>query len=174
MYIRRQLLQKKVVDIGVGTFAVVPASAIVGEDKVLPVERPVFELCRPLKKFYKLKRAKTKIPDKTLSAPLDFQQIAADIHFHWEIVEQCVHETLLFFAGALLDNKEVEFFFQGIGILAVQRKAVCRIPPIYKESHGQDGHKTVRRQNGLLEEAVDSPTLESFDSHLDRVLTHLI
>ncbi|KFP02868.1 Coiled-coil domain-containing protein 81, partial [Calypte anna] len=112
MYIRRQLLQKKVVDIGVGTFAVVPASAIVGEDKVLPVEKPVFELCRPLKKFYKLKCAKTKIPDKTLSAPLDFQEIAAEIHFRWEIVEQCIHETLLFFAGALLDSKEVEFFFQ--------------------------------------------------------------
>ncbi|XP_064295630.1 uncharacterized protein LOC135310682 [Phalacrocorax carbo] len=112
------------VHIGVGTFAVVPAQATVGEDKVLPVERPVFRPCRFLKKFYKLRCAKTKIPDETLSVPLDFEQIAADIHFRREIVEQCIHETLLFFAGALRDNKEVEFSFKGIGILAVRRKAV--------------------------------------------------
>ena len=62
--------------------------------------------------------------DETLSVPLDFEQIAADIHFRREIVEQCIHETLLFFAGALRDNKEVEFSFKGIGILAVRRKAV--------------------------------------------------
>ncbi|XP_064295629.1 coiled-coil domain-containing protein 81-like [Phalacrocorax carbo] len=112
------------VHIGVGTFAVVPVQATVGEDKVLPVERPVFRPCRFLKKFYKLRCAKTKIPDETLSVPLDFEQIAADIHFRQEIVEQCIHETLLFFAGALRDNKEVEFSFKGIGILAVRRKAV--------------------------------------------------
>ena len=39
-------------------------------------------------------------------------------------MERCIHETLLFFAGALRDNKEVEFSFKGIGILAVRRKAV--------------------------------------------------
>ncbi|KAK4816099.1 hypothetical protein QYF61_011323 [Mycteria americana] len=123
-YIRRQLLQKRAVEIGVGTFAVVPARATVGEDKVLPVERPVFQPCRMLKKFYKLKCAKTKIPDETPSVQLDFEQIAADIHFRREIVEACIHETLLFFAGALRDKKEVEFSFKGIGILAVRRKAV--------------------------------------------------
>ncbi|KFU85756.1 Coiled-coil domain-containing protein 81, partial [Chaetura pelagica] len=111
-HIRRQLLQKRVVDLGVGTFAVVPASATVGEDKVLPVERPVFELCRFLKKFYKLKCAKTNLADKIQRVPLDFEQIAADIHFCPKIVEQCIHETLLFFVGALKDNTEVEFFFQ--------------------------------------------------------------
>ncbi|NWI35132.1 CCD81 protein, partial [Sula dactylatra] len=111
-YIRRQLLQKRAVEIGVGTFAVVPAWATVGEDKLLPVERPVFRPCRFLKKFYKLQCAKTKIPDEAPSVALDFEQIAADIHFRREIVEQCIHETLLFFAGALRDNKEVEFSFK--------------------------------------------------------------
>ncbi|KAK4816086.1 hypothetical protein QYF61_011311 [Mycteria americana] len=77
-----------------------------------------------LKTFYKLKCAKTKIPDETPSVQLDFEQIAADIHFRREIVEACIHETLLFFAGALRDKKEVEFSFKGIGILAVRRKAV--------------------------------------------------
>lgn len=62
--------------------------------------------------------------DKTPSIQLDFGQIAAEIHFRPEIVERCIHETLLFFAGALRDNKEVEFCFKGIGILAVRRKAV--------------------------------------------------
>ncbi|CAM9814084.1 unnamed protein product [Bubo scandiacus] len=123
-YIRRELLQKKAVEIGVGTFALVPACATVGEDKVLPVERPVFQPCRLLKKFYKLKCAKAKIPDETLRVQLDFEQIAADTHFRKEIVEQCVHETLLFFAEALRDNKEVEFSFKGIGILAVRRKVL--------------------------------------------------
>ncbi|NXW12128.1 CCD81 protein, partial [Fregetta grallaria] len=111
-YIRRQLLQKRVVEIGVGTFAVVPARATVGEDKVLPVERPVFQPCRFLKKFYKLKCAKSKIADETPVVQLDFEQIATDIHFRPAIVEQCIHETLLFFAGALRDKKEVEFFFK--------------------------------------------------------------
>ncbi|GAB0183407.1 coiled-coil domain-containing protein 81-like [Grus japonensis] len=112
------------VDIGVGTFALVPACAMVGEDKVLPVERPVFQPCRLLRKFYKLKCAKSKIPDETPFVQLDFEHIAADIHFRREIVERCIHETLLFFAGALRDNKEVEFSFKGLGILAVRRKVV--------------------------------------------------
>ncbi|NWT48742.1 CCD81 protein, partial [Chroicocephalus maculipennis] len=111
-YIRRQLLQKRAVEIGVGTFAVVPACATVGEDEVLPLERPVFKPCKFLKKFYKLKCAKTKIPDETACVPLDFEQIAADIHFRQEVVELCVHETLLFFAGTLRDEKEVEFSFK--------------------------------------------------------------
>ncbi|NXX11377.1 CCD81 protein, partial [Podargus strigoides] len=111
-YIRRQLLQKRAVEIGIGTFAVVPAHATVGEGKVLPVERPVFKVCRMLRTFYKLKCQKTKIPGETVSFPLDFESIAADIHFRPKIVEQCIHETLLFFAGVLHDNKEVEFTFK--------------------------------------------------------------
>ncbi|KFQ67389.1 Coiled-coil domain-containing protein 81, partial [Phaethon lepturus] len=111
-YIRSQLLQKRAVEIGVGTFAMVPVCATVGGGEVLPVERPVFKPCRLLKKFYKLKCAKTKIPDETPSVPLDFEQIAADIHFRREIVQECIHETLLFFAGALRDKKEVEFSFK--------------------------------------------------------------
>lgn len=61
-------LRLQAVEIGVGTFALVPARATVGEDKVLPVERPVFQPCRFLKKFYKLKCAKTKIPGKKTGA----------------------------------------------------------------------------------------------------------
>ncbi|NXR05559.1 CCD81 protein, partial [Sagittarius serpentarius] len=105
-------LRFQAVDIRVGTFALVPAHATVGEDKVLPVERPVFQPCRFLKKFYKLKCAKTKIPDEPPPVQLDFEQIAAEIHFRREIVERCIHETLLFFAGALRDKKEVEFSFK--------------------------------------------------------------
>ncbi|NXN38708.1 CCD81 protein, partial [Rhinoptilus africanus] len=110
-YIHGELLQKRAVEIGVGTFGVVPACATVAEDKVLPLERPVFQPCRLLKEFYKLKCAEAKIPDETPCVALDFEQIAADIHFRQEIVELCVHETLLFFAGALHDDKEVEFSF---------------------------------------------------------------
>ncbi|KFV01636.1 Coiled-coil domain-containing protein 81, partial [Tauraco erythrolophus] len=110
-YIRRQLLKKRAVEIGIGTFALLPARATVGEDKVLLVERPVFKPCKFLKKFYKLKCAKTKIPEETPCVQLDFEQIATDIRFRPEIVEQCVHETLLFFAGALQEKKEVEFTF---------------------------------------------------------------
>lgn len=54
------------VDIGVGTFAVLPAQATVGEDEVLPVDRPVFQLSRVLRKKYKLKCAKTRIPGKQI------------------------------------------------------------------------------------------------------------
>ena len=61
-------LHFQAVHIGVGTFAVVPVQATVGEDKVLPVERPVFRPCRFLKKFYKLRCAKTKIPGKRRDA----------------------------------------------------------------------------------------------------------
>ncbi|KFO82148.1 Coiled-coil domain-containing protein 81, partial [Cuculus canorus] len=86
-YIRRQLLQKRAVHIGVGTFAVVPEHATVGEDKVLPIERPVFQPHRALKKFYNLSCATTKIPEEMPDAPLDFKEIAAAIHFRPEIVE---------------------------------------------------------------------------------------
>ncbi|NXV71529.1 CCD81 protein, partial [Atlantisia rogersi] len=111
-YIRTQLLEKKAVDIGIGTFAVVLARAMVGEDKVFLVQRPVFQPCKFLKKFYKLKCAKCKIPDETPVIQLDYVQIATDIHFRLEMVERCIHETLLFFAEALLYKKEVEFTFK--------------------------------------------------------------
>ncbi|KAJ7415471.1 hypothetical protein WISP_78190 [Willisornis vidua] len=123
-YIRRQLLQKRAVEIGVGTFALVPVHASVEEGKILPVERPVFTMSKPLRTFYNLESDETKIPDETSIVHLDFEEIAADTHFRREIVEQCIHETLLCFAGALRDNKEVEFSFKGIGILAVRRKVV--------------------------------------------------
>lgn len=54
----------------------------------------------------------------------NFEDIAAHTHFRHEIVEHCVHETLLYFAGALQQNKEVEFTFRSIGILAVRKKVV--------------------------------------------------
>ncbi|NXY45442.1 CCD81 protein, partial [Ceuthmochares aereus] len=111
-HIRRQLLHKRAVDIGVGAFAVVPEYATVGEDKFLPVERPVFQPCSMLMRFYKLSCATTKIAEKTPAVPLDFNQIADDIHFLPNTVEQCIHETLLFFAGTLHDQKEVEFTFE--------------------------------------------------------------
>ncbi|NXP02370.1 CCD81 protein, partial [Thinocorus orbignyianus] len=111
-YIRRQLLQKKAVNIGIGTFAVLPAHATLAEGEVLPLERPVFNLSRTLRKFYKLKCPKTKIPEETPTVQLDFEEIAERIHFRGEIVEQCIHETLLFFAGTLQDGKEVEFSFR--------------------------------------------------------------
>ncbi|XP_030326412.1 coiled-coil domain-containing protein 81 [Strigops habroptila] len=123
-YIQKQLFEKKAVEIGIGTFALVLVRVTVGEDKVLPVERPVFQLCRFMKKFYKLKCAKTKIPEETPFVQLDFEQIGADIHFRREIVERCIHETLLFFAEALRDKKEVEFSFRSVGILAVRRSVV--------------------------------------------------
>ncbi|XP_062481991.1 coiled-coil domain-containing protein 81 [Pezoporus occidentalis] len=123
-YIRKQLLEKKAVDIGIGTFAPVLVHARVGEDKVLPVERPVFQLCRFMKMFYKLKCSKTKIPKETPFVQLDFKQIGADTRFRPGIVEQCIHETLLFFAGAIQDKREVEFSFRSVGILAVRRSVV--------------------------------------------------
>ncbi|NXF09370.1 CCD81 protein, partial [Smithornis capensis] len=111
-YIHRQLLQEKAVEIGVGTFALFTVHASVEEGKVLPVERPVFILSKPLRMFYKLDCDETKIPDETPVVQLDFEEIAADTHFRQEIVEQCIHETLLCFAGALAEEKEVEFSFK--------------------------------------------------------------
>ncbi|NWW75041.1 CCD81 protein, partial [Climacteris rufus] len=111
-YIHRQLFKKKAVEIGVGTFALVPMHASVEEGKALPVERPVFILSKPLRMFYNLEGDETKISDETPIVQLDFEEIAADTHFRHEIVEQCIQETLLCFAGALRDNKEVEFSFR--------------------------------------------------------------
>ncbi|NXO38355.1 CCD81 protein, partial [Locustella ochotensis] len=111
-HIYKQLLQKKAVDIGIGSFAVVPAHATVAEGKVLPIERPMFILNKPLKMFYNLESDETKIPEETPVVHPDFEAIAANTHFRHEILEQCVHETLLCFAGALRDNKEVEFTFR--------------------------------------------------------------
>ncbi|NXX26707.1 CCD81 protein, partial [Nicator chloris] len=111
-HIYKQLLQKRAVDIGIGSFAVVPAHASVAEGKVLPIERPMFILNKPLKMFYNLESDETKIPDETPVVHPDFGAISASTHFRHEIVEQCVQETLLCFAGALRENKEVEFSFR--------------------------------------------------------------
>lgn len=62
--------------------------------------------------------------DETPVVHPDFEEIAANTHFRHEILEQCVQETLLCFAGALRDNKEVEFLFRNIGMLAVRTKVV--------------------------------------------------
>ncbi|XP_040397392.1 uncharacterized protein LOC121061964 isoform X1 [Cygnus olor] len=123
-YIRRQLLRKQAVNIGIGTFAVVPADTTSADGKAMVVQKPVFQPCRFMKTFYKLKCAENEISIETLVAPLDFGRIASDIRFRPQIVEQCIHETLLLFAGALLEEKDVEFFFKGIGILTVRRKVV--------------------------------------------------
>ncbi|NXR72749.1 CCD81 protein, partial [Pycnonotus jocosus] len=111
-HIYRQLLQKKAVEIGVGSFAVVLAHATVADSKVLPVERPMFIVSKPLKMFYNLESEEIKIPEETPVVHPDFEAIAASTHFRQEIVEQCVQETLLCFAGALRENKEVEFSFR--------------------------------------------------------------
>ncbi|XP_064272573.1 coiled-coil domain-containing protein 81-like isoform X2 [Passer domesticus] len=122
--IYRQLLKKKAVEIGIGSFVVIPVHANVAEGKVLPVERPMFILSKTLKLFYNLESDEIKIPDEIPVVQPDFEEIAANTHFRHEIVEQCVQETLLYFAGALRDNKEVEFTFRSIGILAVRKKVV--------------------------------------------------
>ncbi|XP_031467616.1 coiled-coil domain-containing protein 81-like isoform X1 [Phasianus colchicus] len=112
------------VDIGIGSFAVVPAHATAGEDGVLDVDRPVFQLNHHIQKFYKLKEPKTKIPPEIFEYPLDFQEIAESIYFRVPIVQQCIHETLLFFAEALRGKKEVDFFFNRLGILSLRGQEV--------------------------------------------------
>eukprot|EP00075_Anas_platyrhynchos_P014947 XP_027304200.1 coiled-coil domain-containing protein 81-like [Anas platyrhynchos] len=123
-YIRRQLLQKKAVNIGIGTFAVVSAKTTGADGKAMVVRKPIFKPCRFMKIFYKLKCAESRIPIETFIDPLDIEKIAAHIYFRPQIVEQCIHETLLLYAGGLLDNQDVEFFFKGIGILTVRRRVV--------------------------------------------------
>lgn len=56
------------VDIGIGTFAVLPAHASVEEGKVLPIERPMFILSKPLKMFYNLESDEVKIPGKKIGS----------------------------------------------------------------------------------------------------------
>ncbi|XP_052557306.1 uncharacterized protein LOC128089688 [Tympanuchus pallidicinctus] len=119
-YIRKELMEKRAVDIGIGSFAVVPAHAAAGEDGVLDVDRPIFQLNKHIQKFYKLKKPKTKIPFEIFEHPLNFQEIAESICFRVPIVEQCIYETLLFFAEALRGKKEVDFFFKTLGILSLR------------------------------------------------------
>ncbi|NWZ01514.1 CCD81 protein, partial [Loxia curvirostra] len=110
-HIYKKLLKKKAVDIGVGSFAVVPVHANV-EEGTLPVERPMFIMSKTLKMFYNLEGDEAKIPDDIPVVQPNFEDIAAHTHFRHEIVEHCVQETLLYFAGALQQNKEVEFTFR--------------------------------------------------------------
>lgn len=55
-------------EIGVGSFAVVPAHATVAEGKVLPIERPMFILSKPLKMFYNLESEEIKISGKKMGS----------------------------------------------------------------------------------------------------------
>lgn len=55
-------------DIGLGSFAVIPVHANVAEGKVLPVERPMFIMNKTLKMFYNLEGDETKIPGKKMAS----------------------------------------------------------------------------------------------------------
>ncbi|XP_021237133.1 coiled-coil domain-containing protein 81-like [Numida meleagris] len=123
-YIRRQLLEKRAVDIGIGSFAVVPTRAAAGPDGALEVDTPVFQLNQHVQTFYKLKDSKTKIPSQIFEHPLNFEEIAETIYFRTPIVEQCIHETLLFLAEALRGKKEVDFLFRRLGILSLRGRQV--------------------------------------------------
>ncbi|XP_021237589.1 coiled-coil domain-containing protein 81-like, partial [Numida meleagris] len=123
-YIRRQLLEKRAVDIGIGSFAVVPTRAAAGQDGALEVDTPVFQLNQHVQTFYNLKDSKTKIPSEIFEHPLNFEEIAQTIYFRPPIVEQCIHETLLFFAEALRGKKEVDFLFRRLGILSLRGRQV--------------------------------------------------
>ncbi|NXJ16773.1 CCD81 protein, partial [Odontophorus gujanensis] len=112
------------VNIGIGTFAVVPTHAAAGENGHLDVEKPIFQMNQNIEALYKLKPSKIKIPPEILDHPLDFQEIAKIIYFRAPIVEQCIHETLLFFADALRRQKELDFFFEGLGILSLRGNKV--------------------------------------------------
>lgn len=56
------------VEIGIGNFAVVPTHATVAEGKVLPIERPMFILNKPVKMFYSLESEEAKIPGKRMGS----------------------------------------------------------------------------------------------------------
>ncbi|XP_040512126.1 coiled-coil domain-containing protein 81-like [Gallus gallus] len=123
-YIQGQLLEKRAVDIGIGSFAVVSARAAAGEDGVLVVDKPIFQLNQHVQEFYEIKEPKTKIPSEMFEYPLDFQEIAKNSYFRVPIVERCIHETLLFFAEAIRGKKEVDFFFKRLGILSLRGQEV--------------------------------------------------
>lgn len=55
-------------EIGIGSFAVIPSHANVAEGKVLPVERPMFIMSKTLKMFYNLESDETKIPGKKMGS----------------------------------------------------------------------------------------------------------
>ncbi|POI23367.1 hypothetical protein CIB84_012885 [Bambusicola thoracicus] len=112
------------VDIGIGSFAVVSARADAGEDGVLVVDKPIFQLNQDVQQFYKIKESKTKIPSEMFEHPLNFREIAETIAFRVPIVEQCIHETLLFFAEAVRGKKEVDFFFERLGVLSLRGQEV--------------------------------------------------
>ncbi|XP_015705289.1 coiled-coil domain-containing protein 81-like [Coturnix japonica] len=123
-YVCRQLQEKKAVDIGIGSFAVVPARVAAGKDGVLDVDKPIFQMSQHVQRFYKLKKPKTKIPPEVFEHPLNLKEIAESIHFRVPIVKQCIHETLLFFAETLRGKQEVDFFFSSLGILSVRGQEV--------------------------------------------------
>ncbi|XP_062444562.1 coiled-coil domain-containing protein 81-like [Rhea pennata] len=123
-YLRIQLLLNRAVNIGIGTFAVVKEHVRVGEGEVLPLQRPVFQMCRFFKRFYRLRYAQKEIPDDIPVVQLSFEQIAKETGFLQEAVQWCIEETLLFFAGAVAEGKEVEMVFKDMGVLAVRRQVV--------------------------------------------------
>lgn len=61
-------LRFQAVEIGIGSFAVVPTHATVAEGKVLPIERPMFILNKPVKMFYSLESEEAKIPGKRMGS----------------------------------------------------------------------------------------------------------
>lgn len=63
-------LRFQAVNIGIGTFAVVPADSTSADGKAVVVQKPVFKPCRFMKTFYKLRCAGNEISSKKLFALL--------------------------------------------------------------------------------------------------------
>ena len=63
-------LRFQAVDIGIGTFAVVPADTTSADGKAMVVQKPVFQTCKSVKIFYQLKCVEIEIPCKKIFAYL--------------------------------------------------------------------------------------------------------
>ncbi|KAG9262347.1 coiled-coil domain-containing protein 81 isoform X1 [Astyanax mexicanus] len=116
-FIERQMaLQKAVCISGLGTFTFSQLKLDVGSKYVL-IQRPIFQLSERLCQTHGLKHTKALAAGDIPVVPLNFTALSVESPFDRDVVEGCIHDTLLLLYRSISPHRSCFFTFRGIGIL---------------------------------------------------------
>ncbi|NXF40373.1 CCD81 protein, partial [Nyctibius bracteatus] len=117
-HVQQQLLERKpqaVSVIGLGTFRIKKWLSF-ENGEVCTFQKPVFSLSETVAQIRGLKHASLPIPGKQSN-----EILCCPLHpCIWEVVQNCMQETLNFFYFILRNREDTDFIFQGVGTLAIR------------------------------------------------------
>ncbi|XP_072512802.1 coiled-coil domain-containing protein 81-like isoform X2 [Salminus brasiliensis] len=123
-FIERQMAVRKGVCIsGLGTFTFSQLKLDVGNKYVL-IQRPIFQLSERICQAHDLKQTKALAAGDIPVVPLNYTALSVESPFDRDVVEGCVHDTLLLLFRAISTHRTIFFTFRGIGILLFRHSNV--------------------------------------------------